>query len=334
VAPKGEAALSAAIAELDATGQAPSPVVIGIDAGGTYTRAAAATLDGHVVARTRRAAANPRTVGDDAGRAELVAAVDDLRAAVAGDLVHVVIGSAGLIDPAPGEACRAWAARLGAHAATVDSDARIAHAAAFGTGAGVMVVAGTGSQCLAFGRDGRRVRVGGWGPSFGDEGSAYWIARKAVATALHALDAGDRHPLLTALLEAAAVPEAATSAARHEALLDYLYGEAATPTRHAAFATQVARLADDGVEDAATLLDEAGRLLAGLARTAAERSGATTVARAGSVLDANDRVRSSFERSCREGALDVVDRSWDPVDGAVRLAVAAARDARSRRSPT
>jgi N-acetylglucosamine kinase-like BadF-type ATPase len=302
-------------------------VIIGIDAGGTYTRAAAATLDGRVVARARRSAANPRTVGDDAGRAEVEAAVAELRRAAPGPIVHVTIGSAGLVDPAPPDACRAWAKRLGAHDATVDSDARIAHAAAFGTGHGVMVVAGTGSQCLAIGPDARRVRVGGWGPAFGDEGSAYWIARQAIATALRALDREREHPFGRALLNAAGVPDDAASARRHERLLDFLYGQRATPGRHAAFALEVARLADAGESEAVTLLEDAGRELAKLARSAAKRSGATVAARAGSVLDRNARVRAAFETSCRAGDLEVLPSAWDPVEGALRLALAAVQDA-------
>lgn len=44
---------------------------------------------------------------------------------------------------------------------------------------GVNVVAGTGS--ITYGeREGRTQRVGGWGEIFGDEGSAYWIAVRAL----------------------------------------------------------------------------------------------------------------------------------------------------------
>lgn len=298
-------------------------IVIGVDAGGTHTRAAAATLDGRIVARARSAAGNPRTAGDDAGRAEIAEAVAEVRRAASGQVLHVAIGSAGLVDAAPPEACHRWAEHLGVEAVTVDSDARIAHAAAFGAGPGIMVVAGTGSQCLAFGPDGRRVRMGGWGPAFGDEGSAYWIARHAIATALRSLDAGTDHPFSDALLEAAGAPRYAPSAARHDALLDYLYGPGAGPTRHAALARHVARQAEDGVAEASALLAAAGRELARLALAAAERSGCHRVARAGSVLDENRAVRDAFDRRCREDGLDVLPDRWDPVRGAVQLALSA-----------
>jgi N-acetylglucosamine kinase-like BadF-type ATPase len=44
---------------------------------------------------------------------------------------------------------------------------------------GINVIAGTGS--IGFGRyNGKTSRCGGWGEIFGDEGSAYWIARKGL----------------------------------------------------------------------------------------------------------------------------------------------------------
>lgn len=45
---------------------------------------------------------------------------------------------------------------------------------------GINLVAGTGS--IAYGEwAGRRARAGGWGELFSDEGSAYWVAREALA---------------------------------------------------------------------------------------------------------------------------------------------------------
>jgi N-acetylglucosamine kinase-like BadF-type ATPase len=68
-------------------------------------------------------------------------------------------------------------------------DAPIAHAGAFGGKPGVIVIAGTGSVAYALAADGRTNTGGGWGYLFGDEGSAFWIARMFVqgATRKHAL---------------------------------------------------------------------------------------------------------------------------------------------------
>lgn len=70
----------------------------------------------------------------------------------------------------------------------VDTDARIALTGAVGFGAGIVVISGTGS--VAFGRNaaGEESRAGGWGPTLGDEGSGYWIAREGLSAIVRAHD--------------------------------------------------------------------------------------------------------------------------------------------------
>lgn len=305
------------------TGVEAAPLVLGLDSGGTHTRGVAMTLDGRVLARSLRQGANPRAVGDAEGRTRLEAAVADLRAQAPGPVLHVAIGLAGLMDSAPDAVAAGWAERLGVPAATVDTDARVAHAAAFGLGPGAIVVAGTGSQCLAIDPEGNRVRVGGWGSTFGDEGSAYWIARTAITSALHALDEGCDDPFTDDLARVAGTSLDAPAADLHDALLRYLYGEAATPDRHAAFALRVAERAEAGAPQAEALLREAGAHLARLARTAATRSHLMEVAYSGSVLSNNAHVRDAFLEACREAELTVRPGRWDPALGAARLARAA-----------
>ena len=70
----------------------------------------------------------------------------------------------------------------------VDTDARIALTGAIGFGAGIVVISGTGS--VAFGRNssGHEGRAGGWGPTLGDEGSGFWIAREGLSAIVRAHD--------------------------------------------------------------------------------------------------------------------------------------------------
>jgi N-acetylglucosamine kinase-like BadF-type ATPase len=70
----------------------------------------------------------------------------------------------------------------------VDTDARIALTGAVGFGAGIVVISGTGS--VAFGRNaaGEEGRSGGWGPTLGDEGSGFWIAREGLSAIVRAHD--------------------------------------------------------------------------------------------------------------------------------------------------
>lgn len=63
---------------------------------------------------------------------------------------------------------------------TLNSDVRVAIAGALACEDGINIVAGTGSIVLAL-KDEEVKRCGGWGYSVGDEGSAYWIGKKALA---------------------------------------------------------------------------------------------------------------------------------------------------------
>jgi N-acetylglucosamine kinase-like BadF-type ATPase len=70
----------------------------------------------------------------------------------------------------------------------VESDAFVSYVGAIGLQPGVLLIAGTGSIAIGRREDGSMIRVGGWGPHFGDEGSGFWMGREAVRAALHELD--------------------------------------------------------------------------------------------------------------------------------------------------
>jgi N-acetylglucosamine kinase-like BadF-type ATPase len=87
------------------------------------------------------------------------------------------------------------------------NDAAVALTGATAGGQGIIVIGGTGS--IALGRDsgGRLVRAGGWGYIYGDEGSAFDIARQALRAALRMEEGwGPDTTLRRALLEATGVP--------------------------------------------------------------------------------------------------------------------------------
>ena len=91
----------------------------------------------------------------------------------------------------------------------VTTDAACALSGATASGQGIAAIAGTGS--IAFGRNpaGRTARTGGWGYIFGDEGSAFDIARQALRAALRMEEGwGPPTSLRQALLDATGSPNA------------------------------------------------------------------------------------------------------------------------------
>ena len=162
------------------------PVVVGIDAGGTKTRAFVVTRSGEVVGRGAGGGGNLLTSPDPHGSiaAALHAALDG-RAPSA-----VVLSCAGGDRDRERERGREILRALVGPEVPFDvtHDAKAALYAGDRSGCGVVVIAGTGS--IAYGRNGEgdEERAGGWGYLIGDEGSAVWIGLEGLRAAAHAVD--------------------------------------------------------------------------------------------------------------------------------------------------
>ena len=167
-------------------------LLLGVDGGGTHTRAVLADTAGRVLGRGEAGTANQATAGATAAVRAIVSAVRSA-CAVAGcrpeGIAAACFGLAGLDRPGDEEAFLPAVAELGLpHAAALVNDSVIAWAGATGGEPGVAVIAGTGS--VAYGRNpgGAEHRAGGWGGPFGDEGSAFWIATEGIRRVLRAVD--------------------------------------------------------------------------------------------------------------------------------------------------
>jgi N-acetylglucosamine kinase-like BadF-type ATPase len=154
---------------------------------------------------------------------------------------------------------------LAADRLTITHDAEIALAGAVDGGAGVIVIAGTGS--IAFGKNsrGETARAGGWGHIFGDEGAAFDIARQALRAMLREYEGwGPRTALTPALLEATAAADA------HD-LLHLWYKIEWPRSRVAALAPLASRIAEEGDPVAVGILESSARDLAMLAASVREQ---------------------------------------------------------------
>lgn len=189
-------------------------IVAGVDGGGSKTRVILADSEGNQLADVIGAGSAMAP-----GRAEQ-------SAEVIGALVQRALNEAGVIDRLPkvlvagvagvGRPAEAHALEIAlddleiADEVVVEGDGEIALSDAFGDGAGIILISGTGS--IAFGRGPSRTlaRCGGWGPSIGDEGSGAWIGRKALAVVAAAADGREPPTDLTgAVLTAAQINDVA-----------------------------------------------------------------------------------------------------------------------------
>jgi N-acetylglucosamine kinase-like BadF-type ATPase len=197
-------------------------------------------------------------------------------------------------------------------------DLPIALAGAVAARPAVLLLSGTGSAAYGDDGAGRTVRVGGWGYLFGDEGSAFAIARDALAAAMRANDRGETRPLGEAALGffGCADVRALASAA--------LRGRIDRPAL-ASFALRVHAAAAAGDADGLRIVADAADALTSLA--------ALTIARldvrgrevavaltGGSFADAAFTLLVRTRLRAHAPQASVVERRYDPAIGAALIA--------------
>jgi N-acetylglucosamine kinase-like BadF-type ATPase len=294
------------------------PLYLGIDAGGTKTECAVSN-GAELLGQATGASCKLALVEAGRARENLHSVIGNACEAARvkeTDVKHVCIGMAGASLP---EAV-SWVQEtirevIPAATIYVAGDHIIAHRAAFGTSPGVLVISGTGS--IAFGRNqaGETARAGGWGPNVSDEGSAFWVGREAVTTALRAYDVGSNNGLLPVIAQSwKAAPE------------DVIGMANASEPRFAELAGAISDAAKEGEPVACDIIKRAGRALAGLGGAVIARlwpsGGVVPVALSGGVLQGSALVRQAFKDEMRvrhpEAAISFAQVR--PVLGALEIA--------------
>lgn len=275
-------------------------VVLGIDGGGTRTRASIA--DGERVLAFAEMGSIKRLrvgaqVAEDNLRALLKevyrqAGVSGVRAATAG------VASASM--PGVAEWITEVFSDFGVERSEVVGDEVIALDAAFKGGPGILQIAGTGSNCIGRAPGGGRESAGGWSSRLGDEGSGYWIGLQAVRNALKAYD----HEVSTRILDEVG---RAWGTETIEELVNL--GDSTPGPDFAALAPIISMLAEEGDTVAAGILQEAAAYLIDsvlLVRSKLRRKRNVTdevpVAWIGSVIGKARLVREPFFAGLRAAA--------------------------------
>lgn len=166
--------------------------VLGIDGGGTNTRAVIAR-GGEILARAQAGSIKRLRVGAEVAEANLRALLRQvLDESGAGRVDAASAGVASAYMPGIPEWITGVFRDFGIWNSEVVGDEVIALDAAFQGGAGILQIAGTGSNCIGRAPGGARESAGGYSSILGDEGSGYWIGLHAIRQALHAFDQADR----------------------------------------------------------------------------------------------------------------------------------------------
>ena len=298
------------------------PYYLGIDGGGTKTTCAVGD-ETHTLATATTGPSNVVRVGEAKSRESLLQGVRQACAAggiIPNEISATCVGGAGAARPEVAAVIRAIAAEVVRGPVVVVGDMETTMEAAFGSGPGVIVIAGTGSMAYGRDRDGKTARAGGWGFAIGDEGSAHWIGRMALNTALRAADErGDRAPegsLEQALCKGWGVGSALELA------------RAANAVPPPDFATLLPAVVGCSNSLAKDVLRAAGRELARIAGLVMHRifrrneDDKVPVAMTGGVFRHATLVREVFYNELRrlDSRADVRTEIVDPVDGALRIA--------------
>lgn len=292
---------------------------IGVDGGGTTTRAVLIDENAAVIGRGEAGTSNHYSVG-------LERAVENIHRAIgialssAQTLEREVsgwgVGLAGACTEKEQNALRARLEPIANNARVlVDEDAAAAWAGAFGGEAGAICIAGTGANCFGVGTDGSRARADGLGPLLGDRGSGYSIGEATLRAVCAAHDGSGPETSLVA-------PVLATfEASSIDDLVEIVYKPDFKRDRVASTVPLVFEAARAGDAVAIALLHDSGEALAATTLAVLRKLNVARVAPVGGVLSQTSPVRERYESVLRAAlpAILIQEPRYDAAIGAALL---------------
>jgi N-acetylglucosamine kinase-like BadF-type ATPase len=294
--------------------------VLGVDGGGSGTRCIISTFSGSIISRGNGGPSNPLTVGAKRAASNIINAVRD-----ASDYRSITkfkisyLGIAGTDKPEGMEALRSNLRGIEFGSLHIVSDAAIALAGATGSRPGIIVISGTGS--IAYGNNfGRIARAGGWGWRLGDEGSGYYIGKKALIAALRDFDGRGPPTIMRAKIEETLGIEDPSE------LVNIVYSEDMEIKEIAAIAPLVCEAAEEGDNVALKILKKSGEEL-GIAANAVihrlELKGCFPVAVSPWIFEKGGALKQILEKKIRKKSPNarIIKPRFSPEIGAILLAL-------------
>ncbi|HHW48200.1 MAG TPA: hypothetical protein GXX14_06240 [Clostridiaceae bacterium] len=223
-------------------------IFIGVDGGGTCTRAIAITADGKVLGKVIGENINFYASGMDVAKANFKSTLKSLMEKCGiSDYECISIGMSAVDDDPSDDIVNLFCQdMLPVNKVFMRSDAYMALMGMTLGGPGIIVVSGTGSVGLAVDKYGKSHYIGGWGYLLEDEGSAYYIAIEGIKAALKSFDGlGPTTKLEDELLAYFKISD-------HRKLIKLLYDPPIEKSFIAGFARVVSQCAEQG--DTSSLL--------------------------------------------------------------------------------
>ena len=242
--------------------------VIGIDGGGTHTRAVLVDSAGVVRGVQMGGCGNFQRIGAAGLQAlldQLLPPLRDMAGTASASLCLALAGAGRMAEQQRIAALigeRGWVG-----AVRVESDARAALEGAHAGAPGLIAIAGTGSIVLGKNGEGKLVRAGGWGPLLGDEGGGYYLGLQALQAVTRYLDGAGPDTELVATLSRELDLDC------WDRLVPAVYGGEIDHGRIAALGPLVAEVAGRGDAVAVEIVDRAGTALGTQVGAVAQRLG-------------------------------------------------------------
>lgn len=266
--------------------------IIGVDSGGTSTKAAAYDLNGRLLKETKTGFGNLLNNADEALLNIRQSITEIFEIHGESNCQRIVLGVAGIDSGGFRELLQNDLDKFAPEVILLN-DAWLAHYALLNGENGVLVISGTGS--VAIGKfEETKERVGGYGNLLGDEGSGYDIARKMIKTTLNAYDEGR---------EFSTLEEKVLSFGNFETVFDLVkFVYSSSKDKVAEFSMLAVDEAEKGNNQAIYIFEEAGQDLAKQVILLLKKLGIDDqpkIAVTGSVLLQNDWVYVAFEKAVK-----------------------------------
>ncbi len=302
---------------------------IGVDGGGTHTRALIINGSGRKIGLGQSGPSNYDAVGVETSRqnvGDAVAAAWRAAGLESRPADGAFLGMAGVIGSADRDTIMKIATRLRLAAPErigVDHDIRILLTGGLGGEPGIALIVGTGSSCYARDSQGHAVQVGGYGPLVDDLGSGYALGVQAMRSMVFAADGrGPATALSTTVLKFLGITSVEEFSCR-------VYHDGVTRTEIASLAPQVIACATAGDAAATNILNDGAAALAFMAAIAAQKIGtemSTALVIGGGLGEADTIYRGEIMRKIklRTPRIKIQSPLFSAVQGAAILAMALA----------